>query len=223
MIAHLPEWGLFSLIAHRAKISNIPSPYGLEIGEALIGDYASCGLTRQKYRTALKNLKKWKFITTRITNKGTIAKIINSDIWDLNLNIINHQPNQSLTINQPSTNQSLTTNKEYKNERIKRIPYSEVISYLNSKTGRSFNPSAKDTQRCIRARWNEGYRLEDFKAVVNGRCHKWLTDPDMVEYLRPSTLFGTKFEGYLQEAKDGIKRNGGINGSLFLQGMEKDS
>lgn len=81
----------------------------------------------------------------------------------------------------------------------KRVPYAKIVGILNDVCGTSFSPQAKATQRHIKARWNEGHRLEDFEKVIRGRFEKWGSDPKMVEYLRPQTLFNTKFEAYLQD------------------------
>lgn len=51
----------------------------------------------------------------------------------------------------------------------------------------------------IHARWEDGFRLEDFKMVISKKSKGWKDDPEMSKYLRPSTLFGTKFESYLNE------------------------
>ena len=77
------------------------------------------------------------------------------------------------------------------------IPVKEIITYLNEKTGKSFLPNTKDTVRHIKARINEGYSLADFYTVIDTMTTKWRGDPKMVDYLRPQTLFGTKFESYL--------------------------
>ena len=82
--------------------------------------------------------------------------------------------------------------------------YKDVIDYLNEKAGTSFRCNSKDTQKHIRARFSEGYTLDDFKRVIDNKVSEWGRPPragekDMRKYLRPSTLFGTKFEGYLQE------------------------
>jgi len=86
-----------------------------------------------------------------------------------------------------------------------QIPYADIVTYLNDKTGKNFQAKSNDTQRLIRARWNAGYRLSDFKQVIDIKCQKWLSDEKMVDFLRPQTLFGTKFESYLNEteAKEG--------------------
>ncbi len=78
------------------------------------------------------------------------------------------------------------------------IPYQEIVDYLNLKAGTSYRHSTSSTQKLIRARWNEGFRLDDFKQVIDNMTAKWKGDPKMEQYLRPQTLFGTKFESYLQ-------------------------
>ena len=50
------------------------------------------------------------------------------------------------------------------------------------------------------ARWKDGYTLEDFQRVIDWRVAKWYTDAKMQEYLRPMTLFSSKFESYLNDS-----------------------
>jgi uncharacterized phage protein (TIGR02220 family) len=97
------------------------------------------------------------------------------------------------------------------------IPYQEIVSYLNQKTGKNFQYSQRETQRLIRARWRRGYRLNDFKIVMDNKISQWGKDPKMVEYLRPETLFGTKFESYLN-----IKAKGGHQGGKKYDGIETE-
>lgn len=75
----------------------------------------------------------------------------------------------------------------------------DIIDYLNQQTGRSFKTNNQATVKLIKARIKEGYTLEDFKSVIDKKTRAWLKDPKMNDYLRPQTLFGTKFEGYLNE------------------------
>jgi uncharacterized phage protein (TIGR02220 family) len=79
------------------------------------------------------------------------------------------------------------------------IPYVEIINYLNDVAGKNFRPTTKKTKNLIKARWNEGFRFEDFKTVIDNKVKDWKQDPHMNKYLRPETLFGTKFESYLNE------------------------
>jgi len=76
-----------------------------------------------------------------------------------------------------------------------------VVSYLNDAAGTSYRHGTAVTQRFIRARLNEGFTLEDFELVIDDKVMKWGKDEDMADYLRPQTLFGGKFESYLQVAK----------------------
>lgn len=76
----------------------------------------------------------------------------------------------------------------------------QIINYLNSKTGKSFKKNVKKNQSVIKARLKEGYQLDDFYKVIDKKTNDWLNNPDMNRYLRPETLFGPKFEGYLNES-----------------------
>ncbi len=79
-------------------------------------------------------------------------------------------------------------------DEIKRI-----IDYLNEKANKNFKPGSRNTKRYITARLKEGYTFDDFKRVIDTKCSQWIGDPKMERYLRPETLFGNKFEGYLNE------------------------
>ena len=103
---------------------------------------------------------------------------------------------------------------EYVNDNNKNImsgkpaaPYAEIVEYLNQKTGKRFSAKAKDTQKHIKARWSEGWTLDDFKKVIDNMTAKWKGDAKMDDYLRPQTLFGTKFESYLNVNPSTKKRN----------------
>lgn len=78
------------------------------------------------------------------------------------------------------------------------IPFAEIIGALNERSGKRYRHSTAATHRHIQARWREGYRRPDFEAVINTKCGQWLGTA-MEMYLRPETLFGPKFEGYLNE------------------------
>lgn len=81
----------------------------------------------------------------------------------------------------------------------------EVVDYLNQKAKSNFKATTKATQTKIRARLAEGFRVDDFKKVIDIKTAEWLDDANMSQYLRPETLFGTKFESYLNQ-KQAVKR-----------------
>ncbi|WP_341864418.1 conserved phage C-terminal domain-containing protein [Leuconostoc citreum] len=78
------------------------------------------------------------------------------------------------------------------------VPYKEIVDYLNEKTGSKYRSSGSKTKSLIKARTNEGFSLDDFKTVIEKKAKEW-SGTNMEKYLRPETLFGTKFEGYLNE------------------------
>jgi uncharacterized phage protein (TIGR02220 family) len=87
--------------------------------------------------------------------------------------------------------------------------FKEIISYLNEKAGTKYRASGSKTQRLIKARFNDGFNDEDFKKVIDIKVAEW-SGTDMAKYLRPETLFGTKFESYLnQEVKKSKTNKGG--------------
>lgn len=88
------------------------------------------------------------------------------------------------------------------------LPYEEIVQYLNQKTNKNFKHTSKVTQRHIRARLAEGFTVSDFKQVIDNKCNDWLRDQKMKEYLRPETLFGTKFESYLNSKATTTKQTG---------------
>lgn len=79
------------------------------------------------------------------------------------------------------------------------LPIAEIITYLNTKTNANYKPSSRKTMKLIKARWNEGFRYDDFKKVIDIKTEEWLNDPRMSMFLRPETLFGTKFESYMNQ------------------------
>ncbi|PTY76826.1 replication protein [Heyndrickxia sporothermodurans] len=81
----------------------------------------------------------------------------------------------------------------------KIIPYADIIDYLNQKINASYKSTTKKTKEYIEARWKEGFRINDFKKVIDQKSDEWLFDPHWCKYLRPETLFGPKFESYLNQ------------------------
>lgn len=79
------------------------------------------------------------------------------------------------------------------------LPFKEIVDYLNSLAGTNYRASSRKTKELIKARINEGFTLDDFKVVIEKKTREWINDNKMKAYLRPETLFGTKFEGYLNQ------------------------
>lgn len=79
----------------------------------------------------------------------------------------------------------------------------EIINYLNNAIGSNYKTTTQSTRSKIHARLKEGFTVEDFKSVIDFKSQEWKNDKEMSKYLRPETLFGTKFESYLQNSKKG--------------------
>ncbi|ODJ72008.1 hypothetical protein BFR39_04525 [Brochothrix thermosphacta] len=95
-------------------------------------------------------------------------------------------------------------------------PYKTIIDYLNDKAGTKYRSSSKDTQKHIKARFNNSFTLEDFKTVIDNKVFEWGNNSKMSVYLRPKTLFGTKFESYLNQ-------KGGGESAIFSEDDNKFS
>ena len=74
-----------------------------------------------------------------------------------------------------------------------------VIGRLNLLSGRSFSGENRNTVRLIRNLLEEGKKEEELILVTERKVAEW-KNTDMQQYIRPETLYGEHFEGYLQEA-----------------------
>lgn len=82
-----------------------------------------------------------------------------------------------------------------------------IVYHLNEKTGSQYKPSTPQTRTLIKARLREGFTRGDFFEVIDKKSKEW-KGTEQGKYLRPQTLFGTKFEAYLnQEEPREQKRN----------------
>lgn len=86
-----------------------------------------------------------------------------------------------------------------------KVPYKKILDYLNQKTGKHYR-NVPANQDLIRARWNDGYRFDDFIKVIDNKVADWkgtgvtFSGGQLAEnYLQPSTLFSRKFDKYLNQ------------------------
>ena len=78
------------------------------------------------------------------------------------------------------------------------------IVYLNQVANKRYKFVDK-TKRLLLARFKEGYTLDDFKQVIDIKTAEWKDSTEFSKYLRPETLFGSKFDGYLNQKPKTIK------------------
>ena len=126
---------------------------------------------------------------------------------------------KKLATNKESINKELinkeSINKDIVGQSPTTYPFSEIIDYLNLKAETKYRVSSAKTQSLIKARFNEGFELEDFKTVIDKKTNEWKSDNKMSVFLRPETLFGTKFESYLNQKGTKIEKDIGNDGSEF--------
>jgi uncharacterized phage protein (TIGR02220 family) len=109
--------------------------------------------------------------------------------------------------NAPDKNTVKNTSKNTVNESVSGKPdggpskeqVKEIVSFLNETAGTKYKPASKKTSDLIRARFAEGFTVEDFKTVISKKTAEWQTSEKMAIFIRPETLFSNKFEGYLNQ------------------------
>lgn len=174
---------------------------GYTVNQLVVNSDKRLNLTTQKVRTILKKLEKEGYIellTSGSKGKESTLKItIKQQLFNNNVTNKSEQLQQVEGDKQQQSNNNVTTlsKKKENNNNI----YSLVIDYLNKKASTNYRATTKNTQSFINARVKEGYTVEDFKKVIDSKSREWL-GTDFEKYLRPATLFGTKFENYLNEA-----------------------
>nr|DAX75129.1 MAG TPA: replisome organizer protein [Caudoviricetes sp.] len=191
---------------------------------ALSNKYGYCTASNKYfanvYDVSTRAIKKWitdlerlNYITKQITRDEKTKQVLERKIY-----IVNNYPSEQKVprgraqkFQTPSEQMCPVNNTRYINntsnniysraehDRAHKIPYDEIIKYLNSKADREFRSTTKKTQSLIKARYKEGFDLDDFKTVIDNKTATRKGKPEWDKFLRPETLFGTKFEGYLNE------------------------
>ena len=130
----------------------------------------------------------------------------------------------NVTGNDTVTDGNATEEEKEEEEEIDINIYSSIINYLNKKANTRYRVNNKKTKTLIKARLNEGFTEDDFIKVINNKVKEWI-NTDMEKYLRPETLFGTKFEGYLnqKEVKTNEQHSNGKCGNRWSTGKDKKS
>ncbi len=164
-------------------------------------------------RTACKivaKLQQVRLLSYTVNDQGTIAiEIPNYKEWQ-NLEVSevlqktrqNAHGVQSSSQNAQQQSRAEQSRAEQSNTKSGKpddsIPYSEIISDLNGVLGTKYRDKTEETRQGIRRWWKQGFKLEDFKAVHRIKKQEW-EGTDQAVYLRPSTLYGPKFENYLNQ------------------------
>ena len=146
-----------------------------------------------------KNRKNWeKTRNERIKSgrKGGLAKQANANFAKQN--------KQTVANVAVSDNVNVCDSVSVNDNKKKASPSDEIMTILKDlnnriKSKKGFSPLAQCNQNLIKARMSEGFKVENFITVNEKKVKQWLHDPEMSKYLRPATLYGNKFDGYLNE------------------------
>lgn len=116
---------------------------------------------------------------------------------------MNNQNKEEYIVRKPASAQRPAPSRPWNEEEGQKV--AEVVLALNEETGSHYRPTSKATMRHILARLREGFTVGDCKEVIMKKSAEW-GGTDMAKYLRPETLFGSKFEGYLNAPVDPKKK-----------------
>lgn len=173
-------------------------------------------------RTALKKLKDNGLILTGNYNKSSYDRTTWYTLTAkaetlLGVNVHSDEPNQEETADETPAPASATTQDPWGDtasattdqfqlqisepqapaQAKEPDPVEEIVDHLNQRAGTHYRATTANTRKLVKARLKEGFTVDEIKLVIDRKCAEWLRNPAMVEYLRPETLFGNKFEGYL--------------------------
>lgn len=156
------------------------------------------GWDRRTVKRFLDLLSNDGMVSTECTTHGTTITIVNYEVFN-NPCTTNGTTNAQQDVQQmPTTNKD---NKEQEREEKKDTHLAErkqIIEYLNQKCGTKYRHGSDINKKHINARLNEGYAVEDFFKVIDKKYDEW-NGTEQEKYLRPETLFGNKFESYLNQ------------------------
>lgn len=185
-------------------------------------------MSKSTLKRTISDLKKRDLIVTKTFNKMKIDKTnwytINynnealKDDKRLNFPWGQNEPSRSskrtdaLVQNEPTNNQRIHRDNIYSpdnsingssEEKPKQVVMTNehkiAIDYLNQKAGTRYEYNSSKTITLLNTLFKKGYAIEDIKKVIDTKCKEWLPQETMKKYLRPRTLFGNKFEDYLNQ------------------------
>ena len=152
-------------------------------------------VSKSTISNSIKKLVRNEMITVTETEVGTMFTIVNYQLYQ--------RFDESEKTNAERLTKRKMDNKTEEESVNKNNTFISVVDYLNERAKTKFRHTSRKTQQLIKARFNEGFDMDDFKKVIDVKTKQWINDNNMRKYLRPETLFGTKFEAYLNESIQG--------------------
>lgn len=150
----------------------------------------TCGIALNTCRNCCMKLQKTGELTVTTTNKYTMITVNNYDRFQVENGFDVHPVNIKMDNN-------MYTTEEYKEVKKKEVIY--IVRFLNEHTGSHYRVTNRTTH-LIQSLFEEGFTTEDITTVILNKCAEW-KGTEYEKYLRPATLFGNKFESYLNQTQ----------------------
>lgn len=146
----------------------------------------------------VKNKSLLNYVASNLKEYDNLNQSVNKILEDINNKTNNNIININNNDNENTSDlQSLVSQRIVKKEN--EDIYEKIIEYLNLSANTNFRKSSKKTKQLINARLQEKFTFNDFTKVIDNKVADWKGNAKMEMYLRPETLFGTKFESYLNQ------------------------
>lgn len=176
----------------------------LEPGQLLVSRASLArvtGISESKIERTINRFKNERIIEQISFSKFRIISICN---WQ------EYQGGEQIT--EQKTNQKPDTVKKLRSKEVNTIGvsaavFNQIADVLNEATGKKYKATGAALVKGVRARLSEGFQVSDIEAVVKFKAAQWGQDDRMSAYLRPETLFGSKFESYLNEAGGPVEQH----------------
>lgn len=163
------------------------------------------GWSKNKVTRFLSLLEQDEMVITERSKNGTLLTLVNygnyQDSRDNKGTPTGHRRDDEGTPTGRNNNDNNVKNEKNEKKDIYTSDIAEVLDYLNSRTGKKFTGKSKAHRQHIVARLKEGFTVEDFKKVIDNKVAAWGHSEKMAPYLRPETLFSSKFETYLNDVE----------------------
>ena len=172
-------------------------------------------LSEYQVRRSVKKLKELNIVETKLKKANgsptlhyrvLMNNLSDSILKNVQIGILRNSRNDTKETKDSLTDDYTDDYNNIMSSKPDLIPYQSIIEYLNKKTRKNYKVTDK-WKSLIKARWNEGQREDDFKKVVDVKTKQWIENIEMNKYLRPQTLFGNKFDEYLNEYRSPVANN----------------
>lgn len=150
-----------------------------------------CEFSKSQIETAINKLTENGLLMKKVSNRKNSYTLTNL-AWSYYPRLSEEGP-----VKAPKAEANAKVEEKEDNKDVKAI-----VDYLNEKAGTRYKAGTPATDKHIKARLNEGFTVDDCKAVIDVKTSQWLDNTNMKTYLRPRTLFNEKFQDYLQEARN---------------------